>query len=329
MLRSLLAAALALAVAAPWIAPAPAAAQAPVTLRLGYVSPAGSLHDLVANEFARRANAELAGKVEVKVFADSALGTDEQMIRGIRNGEVEMFLPGAVMSTLEPKFGVFEMPYLFADRRHVRRVVESKAVQEQLFATTLPKGMRILGVWEYGFRQITNNVRPVAKPDDLKGLKIRVPSGVWRVRMFQTYGASPVARPWKVVYDELRSGGLDGQESAFQLFMSDNIQDVQKYVSLTDHVYTPAFLVINEDVWQRLPADVQKRVAKLGWEMGDWCRKEGERLDKELRSKLPPTIKVNEVDKDAFVRASSVVYEQFASEVPGGAALVKMIQSLR
>jgi TRAP-type C4-dicarboxylate transport system substrate-binding protein len=184
-------------------------------------------------------------------------------------------------------------------------------------------------VWEYGFRQITNNVRPIVKPEDLKGLKIRVPSGVWRLRMFQSYGASPVAAPWKDVYGQLQSGKLDGQESAFQLFMSDHIQDVQKYVSLTDHVYTPAYLVINEELWNRLPANVQKPLAKIGWETGEWCRREGEKLDKELRGKLPPTIAVNQVDKDAFFRASVPIYEQFASEVTGGASLIKAIQKLR
>src|SRR5438093_11946100 len=108
-----------------------------ITLRLGHVGFPGSLFAITTDEYAKRVNAELKGKVEIKVFHSSQLGSDEQMMRGIKVGAPEMFLPSTVMSTADEKFGVFEMPYLIVNRAHMKKVVENKQVQAQLF-TSLP-----------------------------------------------------------------------------------------------------------------------------------------------------------------------------------------------
>ena len=311
------------------ISHSPAPAQQPTTIRLGHVGFPGSLLATVADEYAKRANTELKGKVEVKVFHSSQLGSDEQMMRGIKVGAPEMFQPSTVMSTADDKFGVFEMPYLIVNRAHMKKVVENRQVQAQLFNSLPPKGMRVLGVWENGFRHITNNVRPIVKPDDLKGIKLRVPGGVWRVKMFKAYGGNPSPMPLAEVYSALQSGVMDGQENPFPQIASAKFQEVQKFLSLSGHVYTPAYLVVGEDVWKKLPQDVQTALSKIALEMGDFARSEGERLDKELMSKLVPPMKANEVDKDAFIKASAAIYEEFGKEVAGGTDLVKLIQSLR
>jgi tripartite ATP-independent transporter DctP family solute receptor len=311
------------------LAPLAALAQQPVTIRLGHVGFPGSLFAIVTDEFAKRANAELKGKVDVKVFHSSQLGSDEQMMRGVKIGAPEMFQPSTVMSTADEKFGVFEMPYLIVSRAHMKKVAENKQVQAQLFGGLPAKGMRILGVWENGFRHLTNNVRPIVKPDDLKGIKLRVPGGVWRVKMFKAYGGNPSPMPLAEVYSALQSGVMDGQENPFPQIASAKFQEVQKFLSLSGHVYTPAYLVVGEDVWKRLQPDVQTALSKIAWDMGDFARSEGERLDKELMGKLVPPMKANEVDKDAFIKASASVYEEFGKEVPGGTELVKLIQSLR
>jgi tripartite ATP-independent transporter DctP family solute receptor len=301
----------------------------PVTIRLGHVGFPGSLFAITTDEFAKRANAALAGKVDIKVFHSSQLGSDEQMMRGIKVGAPEMFAPSTVMSTADDKFGVFEMPYLIVSRAHMKKAADNKQIQTQLFGGLPAKGMRILGVWENGFRHITNNVRPIVKPDDLKGIKLRVPGGVWRVKMFKAYGGNPSPMPLAEVYSALQSGVMDGQENPFPQIASAKFHEVQKFLSLSGHVYTPAYLVVGEDVWKRLPPDVQGTLSKIAWEMGDFARSEGERLDKELMGKVAPPMKANEVDKDAFIKASASVYEEFGKEVSGGTELVKLIQSLR
>ena len=118
-------------------------------------------------------------------------------------------------------------------------------------------------------------------------------------------------------------------DSAFPQIWSAKFHEVQKFLSLSGHVYTPAYLVVSEEVWSRIPKDSQVTLSKIAWEMGDFARTEGERLDKDLMGKLAPPMKANEVDKDAFIKASSAVYEEFGKEVSGGSDLVNLIQSLR
>jgi TRAP-type transport system periplasmic protein len=309
--------------------PGAAGAQQPVIIRLGHVGFPGSLFDLSGQKFAQEVNQALKGKVEVRVFHSSQLGSDEAMIKGIRVSSPEMQIPSTVMSTVDQRYGVFEMPYLIVSRAHMKQAAESPAVQKALFEPLPARGIRVLGVWENGFRHITNNVRPIVRPEDLKGIKLRVPGGVWRVKMFQAYGANPSPMPFGEVYSALQSGVMDAQENPFSQIYSAKLHEVQKFLSLTGHVYTPAFLIVSEDFWKKLPKDVQDTIAKIARESGDFARAEGERLDRELQSKLAPPMKSNEPDKEAFIKASAGVYDEFGKQVPGGAELIKTIQALR
>jgi tripartite ATP-independent transporter DctP family solute receptor len=304
-------------------------ARAATVIRLGHVGFPGSLFDTLATRYAKEVNETLKGRVEVKVFHSSQLGTDEQMIKGVKIGALEMFIPSTIMSTVEQRYGIFEMPYIIVNRAHMKRVTENAQVQKALMDGLPAKGVRVLGVWENGFRHITNNVRPIVKPEDLKGIKLRVPGGVWRVKMFRAYGANPSPMPFAEVYSALQSGVMDAQENPFPQIWGGKFHEVQKFLSLTGHVYTPAYLLAGEDFWQKLPKDVQTTLAKISWEMGDFARSEGERLDKDLMGKLAPPMRSNEADKEAFIKASGAIYEEFGSQVAGAPELIKLFQSLR
>ncbi|HWU38528.1 MAG TPA: TRAP transporter substrate-binding protein [Candidatus Acidoferrum sp.] len=304
-------------------------ALAATVIRLGDVGYPDSLIALQSDDYAKRVNEALKGRVEVKVFHASQLGTDEEMLKGIKVGVLEMFQPSTVMSTVDPKFGVFEMPYLFKDRDQVKRVAEDPQVKELLFSGLPEKGMRLLGMWENGFRVITNNVRPIVKPEDLKGIKLRVPGGVWRVKMFKVYGANPTPLAYSEVFAALQAGVMDGQENPFSQIYGGKFYEVQKYLSLTDHVYTPSYAVISDRFWKTLPPDVQQTLARIAVEVGDFGRKEGARLDKDLLEKMQKSLKVNQVDKEAFVKASKLIYDDFTKEVKGGKELVDRIMALR
>jgi len=298
-------------------------------IRMGHVGYPGSLLAVANDEFAKRVNEALKGKYEVKVFHSSQLGSDEEMLKGIKVGVLEMFQPSTIMSTVDQKFGVFEMPYLFKDRAHVKKVAEDSQVKAALFDPLPEKGLRLLGMWENGFRVITNNVRPIVKPEDLKGIKLRVPSGVWRVKMFRAYGANPTPLAYGEVFAALQAGVMDGQENPFPQIWGGKFHEVQKYLSLSDHVYTPAYSIVSERFWKTLPPDVQQVLAKISVEVGDFARQEGARMDKDLEEKMAKSLKINQVDKDAFVAASKTVYEDFAKEVKGGKEVVDRILSLR
>jgi tripartite ATP-independent transporter DctP family solute receptor len=307
----------------------PVSAQQATVFRLAHTGGPGSVYEIVAMKFAAMVHDSLRGRVEIKVSGSSQLGSDEQVIRGIKIGAPEMALMSTVMESIDPKYGVFEMPYLISSRAQVHRAADHPKVQAALFEGLPAKGMRVLGFWENGFRHVTNNVRPVEKPEDLKGLKLRVPSGVWRLKMFKAYGANPQPIPLKEVYTALQSGAMDGQENPFSQIAGSKFQEVQKYLSLTGHVYSPLLVLIGEDTWKKLPGDVQSVLAKTAWDLGDFARAEGERQDKDLLKKLAPPMKVNDVNKDAFIKASAAIYEDFGQQVPGGRDLISIIQSLR
>ena len=303
--------------------PAAATAQQPIVIRLGHVGFPGSLFDISGNKFAQEVNQALKGRVEVKVFHSSQLGSDEAMIKGIRVGAPEMQIPSTVMSTVDQRYGVFEMPYLIVSRAHVKKAAENPAVQKALFEPLPSRGIRVLGVWENGFRHITNNVRPIVRPDDLKGIKLRVPGGVWRVKMFQAYGANPSPMPFAEVYSALQSGVMDGQENPFSQISSAKFHEVQKFLSLTGHVYTPAYLTVGKTKWESLPPDVRKILEDTAKETQGFVYETAAKDDGDLLGKLKAAgMQVNDVDKDAFIAASRAIYEEFGKEVTGAKEVI-------
>lgn len=179
------------------------------------------------------------GKATVEVFGSSQLGKDKELLQKVKLGQVDFALPSSVMSSVDDRFGVFEMPYIIKDREHMRRVWD--ALGEDVFQKAAgEKGYRIVGLAENGFRHITNNVRPINVPDDLAGIKLRTPKGAWRVKMFQAYGANPTPMAFSEVFTALKTGVIDGQENPYAQITSAKFQEVQKYLSITGHVYTPA-----------------------------------------------------------------------------------------
>ena len=298
----------------------PAAAQ--MELKLGHVGGPGSLFELSANEFARRANEKLGGKAKVVVFGSSQLGGDSELMQKLRLGTVEFAIPSTVMSSAVDAFGMFEMPYLVKSREHMKKI-ETAVVWPSLAPLADAKGYKLLAVWENGFRHITTNTKPIVKPADLAGMKLRVPQGKWRVKMFQAYGANPSPMALSEVFVALQTGVMDGQENPLTQIYSSKFQEVQKNLSMTGHVYTPAFLAAGKTRFASLPADVQAILVQAAKDTQAYVYTQAARLDGELLDKIKAAgVKVNEADKDAFIAASKGVYEEFAKEVPDGGKLV-------
>lgn len=290
-------------------------------IKFGHVGGPGSLFDKSATEFAKRANAKLGTKAKVLVFGSSQLGGDAEMLKKLKLGTLDLALPSTVMSSQVPVFGMFEMPYLVKNREHMAKI-RDQIVYPDLVPAAEKAGYHIIGVWENGFRQITNSKHPIVKPEDLQGIKLRTPKGVWRVKMFQAYGANPSPLALSEVFVALQTGVMDGQENPLAQIYPLRFYEVQKYLSMTGHVYTPAYVTAGAS-WKKLPADVQKILADTAKEMQPIVYKMAADLDNELLGKLKKAgMQVNEADKDAFIKASAKVYEEFAKEVPAGKPLV-------
>ena len=295
---------------------------AQIEIKLGHVGEPGSLFQKSADEFAKRANEKLAGKAKVVVFGSSQLGGDKELMQKLKLGTVDLALPSTVMSSESDLFGIFEMPYLVKDRKHMQ-AIEKEVFWPKIAPEAEKKGLKVLAVWENGVRHITNNKHPIVKPEDLKGIKLRVPEGKWRVKMFQAYGANPSPMKFSEVFTALQTGVMDGQENPFSQIVSAKFQEVQKFLSLTGHVYTPAYLTTGSKKWATLPADVRKVLEDTAKDMQKYVYAVAEKDDNELIEKIKAAgVKVNEADKPAFVAASKAVYEEFGKEVNGSKELI-------
>ncbi|MES1924550.1 TRAP transporter substrate-binding protein [Salinisphaera sp. T31B1] len=303
--------------------------QAAETIKFGHVGQPGSLMDKTAKEFAKRANEKLGDKAEVRVYGSSQLGSDTQMLRKLKLGTIDLSLPSTVMSSVAPAFALFEMPFLVADREHMTRIRESELIRGKLDDAAASQNYKILGIWENGFRNITNNERPIKTPADLQGIKLRTPNGQWRVRMFKSYGANPTPMPYSETFVALQTGAVDGQENPLAQIYPARFYEVQKYLSLSRHVYTPAYVLAGAS-WQRMPEDVRSVLEETAEEMQPVALEMGKQLDKELLTKLKDEgMKVNDIDRQAFVDASKPIYEQFQSEVEDGKAMIEEARSLK
>lgn len=295
---------------------------AQIEIKFGHVGEPGSLFAASAEEFAKRANARLGDKAKVVVYGSSQLGGDKELLQKLKLGTVDIALPSTVMSSEADLFGVFEMPYLVKDREHMKRI-EREVFWSKLAPEAEKKGLKVIAVWENGYRHITNNKRPINTPDDLKGIKLRVPEGKWRVKMFQTYGANPSPMKFSEVFTALQTGVMDGQENPFTQIYSAKFQEVQKYLSLTGHVYTPAYVTVGSRKWASLAPDVRKILEDAAKETQAFVYQKAAKDDEELLGKIKAAgVAVNMPNKDAFIAASRPVYEAFAAEVAGSKEVI-------
>jgi len=291
-------------------------------LRFGHVGAPGSLFALSAEEFAKRVNARLDGEAEVVVYGSSQLGGDEVLLQKLKLGTVDLALPSSIMSSRIAEFGIFEMPYLVRDRGHMARI-EEKIVWPRLAPLAEAEGYRILAVWENGFRHVTNNLRPVRVPADFDGIKLRTPRSTWRVKLFRHFGANPVPMALSEVLLALRTGVVDGQENPLAQIRAAGLDVVQKYLSLTQHVYTPAYVTVSPEHWDRLPESVRTVIEEEAQGVRDFVYEAAKRLDRELLAGFNGMdIAVNWANQSAFEGVSREVYDEFAADVASGRELI-------
>jgi tripartite ATP-independent transporter DctP family solute receptor len=303
-------------------------ASAQIEIKVGHVGEPGSIFAKSSEEFAKRANAKLGSKAKVVVFGSSQLGGDRELIQKLKLGTVEIAVPSTVMSTEVDLFGIFDLPYLVKDRKHMGRI-EKEVFWPALAPAAEQKGLKVLAVWENGFRHITNSKHPIVEPSNLKGIKLRTPEGKWRVKMFQAYGANPSPMKFSEVFVALQTGVMDGQENPFTQIYSAKFQEVQKYLSLTGHVYTPAYVLTGARKFATFPEDVRKILEETAKETQAFVYETAERDDTDLLNKLKAAgMQVNEANKEAFIQASKPIYEEFSKEVPAAKALIEKALAL-
>jgi tripartite ATP-independent transporter DctP family solute receptor len=303
-------------------------AQAEEEIIFGISAKPGSLQQITAAEFTKRANEKLAGKATVKLFDSAQLGKDKELMQKLKLGTVHIALPSSIMSSVADEFGVFDMPFLVQDRDHLAKI-EEEIFWSDIAPAAEDKGYQVLAVWENGIRHITNNKRPINTPADLDGIKLRTPKSKWRVKMFEQWGANPTPMAFSEVFVALQTGVIDGQENPYTNIWSAKFPEVQKYLSVTGHVYSPAYPTAGKEAFAKLDPEIQKLLMETALELEGWAREKGATGDDELRGKLEAAgMEVNVADRAAFVEASKPVYDTYATEFPKGGELVDKALSL-
>ena len=293
-------------------APKPVPAQAEIVLKMGYSSPTSNPWHTSAEHYAKYVSEKTNGKVQIHLFPAEMLGPDKTMAELVAGGTLDMQIaPQGVMSAYEPKLSALGLPFLFDSNDKVAKVLDGPIGVE--LAKDLPsKGMRVLAYWENGFRHTTNSKKPIEKPTDLVGMKIRTPEDKMTISIFKALGANPSPMAYNELYLALSQKIFDGQENPITNIHASKFYEVQKYLSLTNHKYECKPLIISEKIWQKLTPEIQGVLA----EGATIYAKENRKLFAEGDAKLLEDLKakgmlVNSPNLAPFREATKSVYDEW------------------
>ncbi|MCJ9751584.1 TRAP transporter substrate-binding protein [Neorhizobium sp. BETTINA12A] len=240
-------------------------------------------------KFAEIVKAKSGGKIEIKLFPGGVLGGDVQTVSALQGGVVEMLVLNAgILSSNVKAFGAVDLPFLFNSGEEADKVMDGafgKSLSDKLPAT----GLVGLAYWELGFRNLTNNRRPVTKLEDIKGLKIRTLQSPIPIELFNSLGANAVPLPYTELYTALETGTVDGQENPFANIINAKFYEVQKYLTVTRHQYNPQIVLISKKFWDGLNDEEKGILQSAATEARDFQRKVSREADAKALDEIKKT----------------------------------------
>lgn len=283
-----------------------------VVFKLGHVLPAEHSWGICSLGFAEEVTKKTEGRVTIEVYHNAQLGDEKEMVEGLQLGTLQMGLIGGdAFQGLEPKMGIQELPYAWEDHFHAYRAFDGE-LGDKLLDLLAKKGIIGLSWWENGFRNITNNKRPINTPEDLNGLKLRVTPSKMRLDTFNALEALPVPMPFSELYSALQQGVVDGQENPLAIIYSNHFYEVQKYLSMTGHIWGNALLVISEKDWNKVSTEDKVIIKETAKKWANEQRKMIQDAEDDLKSKLAEKgIIINEVDKAPFIAKVQPVWKEY------------------
>lgn len=259
----------------------------------------------------------------LKFFGAAQLGKDKDVQQKLKLGTIDLALLTSTLPTHVSEMALFELPFLVSDRNHVAKI-EEQVFWPYIAPAAEKKGYKVIGFWENGFRNITNSKRPINEPSDLAGLKVRTPNSSWRVKMFKNWGANPTPMGFSEVFIGLQTGVIDGQENPYTNIYAAKLQEVQGYLSVTNHVYTPAYLTAGARHYGKHPEEVREILEQSAKAAQQWGYEQASQLETELQQKLVDGgMKLNVANRQAFVDASGPIYDDFKANVNNGDVMLE------
>ena len=286
-----------------------ATANAKIILKCGTSTQPSHIYNKAVEYFAKLVSERSNGEIEVQLFPAGQLGSERDMVEGLQIGSLEMTLTSTgPLGNFVPQVKLFNLPFLFKDRQTCYKILDGK-IGTDIANLFLKVGIRSLGWYENGFRNITNSKRPIEKPDGMDGLKIRVMEDDVFILTMKSLGASPLPMAFGELYTALEQKAVDAQENPLAVIHSSRFFEVQKYLAMTGHFYSPAMLLISEITWKKLTTAQQKILLEASKEARDYERRISMEADQTLEAELKKAgMIVTHPDKTLFVDAVSPVY---------------------
>ncbi|EJE52423.1 tripartite ATP-independent periplasmic transporter solute receptor, DctP family [Acidovorax sp. CF316] len=271
-----------------------------------------------AQKFADLVAQKSGGKIKVTLFANAVLGSDTQNLSAVRGGTLDFAsMATGLLAGIDKQFMVFDFPFLFDSPQEAYGLADGP-VGTRLQAGLAAHGIVGMGIWDLGFRNMTNSKRPIARHEDLQGLKLRVIASPIYLDMFNTLGANPVPMTFGEVYGALESKAIDGQDNPVGVIESAKFAEVQKYLSLTRHVYTGMPVLMSKKTWDGMSEAERKLITDAANEAKQEERRIAQAKEAESITNLRKTMQVNDVAPAELARLRQKVQpvvDKFAKEV--------------
>ena len=292
-----------------------AGAAAQTTMKISISTSQSSHQGIAIDTFAKEVEKRTNGRYKVQTFYNGALGGERESIEAVQLGTHELTLTSTgPVPNFVPETRILDIPFLFRDKAHGRAVLDSP-IGDELLAKFDSKGLKALAWGENGIRHMTNNKRPVNAPEDLKGLKMRTMENPVHIAAYKNFGIVPTPMAFPEVFTALQQGTVDGQENPLSVIMAANFVQVQKHMSLTGHVYSPAVILMNKGLFDKLPADDRKHFLDAAKEAVKAGRARVDEDDAKGVAELKAKgMQIVEVDKSKFQAALAPSYAEFAKQ---------------
>ncbi|MDH2926117.1 TRAP transporter substrate-binding protein [Lonepinella koalarum] len=304
-------------------------ASADVKLRFGYEAPRSDSQHIAAKKFDELLKEKTNGEIKLTLFPDSTLGNSQTMIAGVRGGTIDIEMSGSPNFTgLVQRLNVIDIPFIFKDREHAFKVLDGE-IGQGLLTDLEAQGLKGLAYWDVGFRAFSNSKHTVTKPEDIKGLKVRTNQNPMYIEAFTLLGGNPVPMPLAELYTALETRAVDAQEHPIGIFWSNKLYEVQKFLSLTNHGYTPLIVVMNKAKFDALAPELQTALVEAAKEAGQFQRDLNIKNDSEIIENLRKAgVEVTETIDQAPFKAviEEKVRQSFIDK--NGDELIKAIDAL-
>lgn len=286
----------------------------PIVLKLGHIQSEEDLWHIGAQRFSELVTEKTNGEIKIELYPNSTLGNDRDMAEGLQMGSLDFSLISGVLGNFEPSLQLLELPYLFRDAEHLRKVLYGPIGDELYDRLLKSSGIRGLAYWECGSRQLTTQ-KPINSVKDIKGLKIRVPEIPAMVDAWKAMGANPTPMAWGEVYSALSQGVVDAQENPYPFIYAGRIHEVTKYIAETNHKYEYIGLIMSEKTYQKLTPEQQKAIEEAAAEATEYENKlVNEQANEFLQKMVDAGIKVTHPNTEEFAKLARTTHAKYAEE---------------